>query len=249
MEYMFLGGTPYLQDRIYDIAKISRALKSCLLDLKKFYAELPASPSRDTENPPSVFPHFRNFEANGTPFEIKYSAYLAPNHSEKAVFKASIQRDGEEHPVVVKFTPTYCAAAHRIAHRQNCAPKLWFCEQVPAVGGLVVVVMDLVDGKSLEEKSTASKEVVEQLRRTLAALHSQNYVYGDLRRPNVVVFTDKNGGDCAKLVDFDWGGEEGVVRYPADINTEIPWHSDVCPGALIRREHDEFMLQCLENGK
>jgi len=41
---------------------------------------------------------------------------------------------------------------------------------------------------------------------------------------------------------------EGVVVYPAEIDMEIGWHAEVCPGGPIRREHDEFMLQRLENG-
>ncbi len=253
VEYMFLGGTPYLNDRIYDVAKVLRVLKSCLLDLRRFYTELPPPnpPSPSTGRPitPSVFPHFRNFEVNGEQFEINYLSRLAPQHSEKAVFKASIQHAGQERKVVVKFTPTYCLAAHEIAHKENCAPRLWFCGKVATVGGLFVVVMDFVEGRTLRAKSTisVSQRIVGQLGQTLAVLHGQNYVYGDLRGPNVVVLLDKNGDEFAKLLDFDWGGE-GVVVYPADINMEIGWHAQVCPGGLIRREHDEFMLQRLGNG-
>ncbi len=112
--------------------------------------------------------------------------------------------------------------------------------------GLFVIVMDFVEGRTLHAKSTVSQKIVGQLRwQTLAALHRQNHVYGDLRGPNVVVSVDKNGDEFAKLLDFDWG-EEGVAVYPADINMEIGWHSDVFPGGHIRHEHDEFMLQCLE---
>jgi hypothetical protein len=176
-------------------------------------------------------------------------ARLAPRHSEKAVFKASIQHAGQERKVVVKFTPTYCAAAHEIAYKENRAPKLWFCEKVATVGiGLFVVVMDFVDGRTLHAKSTVLQKVIGQLGKTLAALRRQNHVYGDLRGPNIVVFVDENGDESVKLIDFDWGGEERVVVYPADINTEIGWHSEVCPGGLIHHNHDEFMLQCLANG-
>ena len=46
------------------------------------------------------------------------------------------------------------------------------------------------------------------------------------------------------LLDFDWGGEEGKVYYPADINMQLTWHDDVEPGTLIRHEHHLFMLRC-----
>src|SRR5260221_11343744 len=125
MEYVFLGGTPYLNDRIYDIAKILRVLKSCLLDLRRFYVELsppkPSSPSMPQPIISSAFPHFRNFEAKGEHFEINYFARLAPGHSEKAAFKASIHHASQESKLVSKFTPTYSAAAHKIANSASCA--------------------------------------------------------------------------------------------------------------------------------
>jgi hypothetical protein len=38
------------------------------------------------------------------------------------------------------------------------------------------------------------------------------------------------------------GGLEEEDVYPADINMQLTWH-DVEPGALIRHEHDAFMLE------
>jgi tRNA A-37 threonylcarbamoyl transferase component Bud32 len=105
--------------------------------------------------------------------------------------------------------------------------------------------MDFVEGKPLDDGSTLSKVAHAQLKATLAKLHEQNQVYGDLRGPNIVVVVDENGVEHVMLLDFDWGGEEGVVLYPADINLEIDWHEEVAPGVQIRRTHDQFMLQHL----
>ena len=57
-----------------------------------------------------------------------------------------------------------------------------------------------------------NKAHIDQLREALAKLQDEDYVYGDLRGPNVLIATDG-----LKFIDFDWCGEEGTVRYPADI--------------------------------
>jgi hypothetical protein len=61
--------------------------------------------------------------------------------------------------------------------------------------------------------------VIEDVRKAISILHEKNIVFGDLRRPNVLVKrVIKSGGDgggtwCAKLCDFDWTGKEGQGRY------------------------------------
>lgn len=147
--------------------------------------------------------------------------------------------------MVVKFTPTYCAAAHKIAYKEGCALKLWFCEEVVTVG-LFVVVMDFVKGQTLHAKSTVSQKVIGQLRQTLAVLHRQNHVYGDLRGPNIVVSVDKNGNEFAKLLDFDWGGGGGC-GIPCGYQHGDRLAFRCFSWRHIHYEHDEFMLQCLEN--
>jgi hypothetical protein len=263
-EYYFLGGTPHLNSRLYEIARVLKTLKLCLNELKTFYGKLlppaptllpsggrnqsmnprslPGTPSRKIQGP-SLFPHFCRFTANGKDFELKYVTRLVPHHSEKAVFKATLQQDGQTHPVVVKFTPTYCARAHEVAFEMGSAPKLWFCEVAESVG-MFVVVMDFVEGRRVDnDKPRLPKEVLGPLQSTISALHNAKLVHGDLRGPNVIVSEGK-GGKRTMLLDFDWAGEEGEVFYPADINMQLTWHGDVKPGALIKREHDIFMLEC-----
>jgi len=46
-------------------------------------------------------------------------------------------------------------------------------------------------------------------------IHSNQLVFGDLRRPNILV-----GNDIAMLVDFDWCGKSGEGRYPSEINRD-----------------------------
>lgn len=49
------------------------------------------------------------------------------------------------------------------------------------------------------------------LRATLAALHHANLVHGDIRDANVLVKED--GGEGFMVLDFDWAGVMGEVRY------------------------------------
>ena len=58
---------------------------------------------------------------------------IAATTIDKAVFKATFQQDGQDHTVIVKFTPKYCARGHEIAGSMDSAPKLWFCEVVEAL--------------------------------------------------------------------------------------------------------------------
>ena len=133
--------------------------------------------------------------------------------------------------VIVKFTATYCACAHRVAHGMDSAPKLWFCDVVESVG-MFGVVMEFVEGRRVDDdKPHLPEKVLEPLRGAISVLHDVGLVHGDLRGPNVIV-SEGSGGKHAMLLDFDWGGKEGDVFYPVDINMQLTWHDDVKPGTL-----------------
>lgn len=72
----------------------------------------------------------------------------------------------------------------------------------------------------------------------VAKFHSENYVHGDLREPNILI--DSSGQLLA--IDFDWAGKQGTVVYPVTINDEITWPVGVEGGEKIRKEHDQEML-------
>lgn len=51
-----------------------------------------------------------------------------------------------------------------------------------------------------------------ELRTAAKTLHGESYVHGDIREPKVLITTSGS-----KVIDFNWCGEEGAARYPADI--------------------------------
>ncbi len=98
----------------------------------------------------------------------------------------------------------------------DSAPKLWFCDVVESVG-MFVVVMEFVEGRRVDDdKPHLPEKVLEPLQGAISALHDVGLVHGDLRGPNVIV-SEGSGGKRTMLLDFDWGGKEGDVFYPADI--------------------------------
>ena len=50
------------------------------------------------------------------------------------------------------------------------------------------------------------------------------------------------------LVDFDWCALDGQGRYPHTINgdSSCGWHSDVGPGVVMRKEHDNYLYARLQ---
>lgn len=68
-------------------------------------------------------------------------------------------------------------------------------------------------------------------------LHGSDYVFGDLRPPNVVFSWGK-----AFLVDFDWAGKYGEAFYPTELEEGI---TEYCEGrelGIIEKEHDLALL-------
>jgi serine/threonine protein kinase len=111
-------------------------------------------------------------------------------------------------------------------------------EELP--GGWLMVIMDLLDESWVP---LVNKEhwdgVKERLHAAISALHQMKMVHGDIRATNVMV---KKSGLEFMLVDFDWGGLEGLVRYPRHVNKAVGRPDDAEDGELIRTEHDDFML-------
>ena len=204
---------------------------------------------------PLLPPHFTRFitmdEENVT---LEYTDRLSKEYSRKAVFTARAEdMAGSVTTVVVKFTATYNQDAHIRLAQEGLAPKLWFCERVADVGGLYVVVMDYMEYKSCDDmgKTETLREdypgAIQSLRQAIHLLHEDGLVFGDLREPNVLV--RGSGTDAsAMLIDFDWCGKEGEVRYPCEINLDreaIQWHKDVYRDGYMKKEHDEWMFEIL----
>ena len=156
--------------------------------------------------------------------------------------------------VLVKFCESYGETAHRILAAAGLAPELRYCSQI--VVDAFMVMMDLIDGPDAHQKfkhSDLPPTVLEDIQNALKKLHEAGLVFGDMRRPNIMLVKSWEAYDededefvegewHGQLVDFNWSGPVGKARYPSMLNGIITWASGIEPGGLIEMRHDEDML-------
>ncbi|CUA78246.1 hypothetical protein RSOLAG22IIIB_13026 [Rhizoctonia solani] len=123
--------------------------------------------------------------------------YYTPLIQRRPVYEA-ITKDN--HTAVVKFAQSYNFKAHKLLADRSLAPKL-LSRDVERVGGeLLMVVMEL-SSTSLDNYLEAHPklgpselyQVQADIEMALSILHENNLVFGDLRRPNVLVIEDSDG--------------------------------------------------------
>ncbi|KAH9917656.1 uncharacterized protein BXZ73DRAFT_105479 [Epithele typhae] len=147
--------------------------------------------------------------------------------------------------VLVKFTERYNIKAHEMLIDPGLAPPVHHFARI--VGGYVIVMEyvppelghDLNDGKPNGTR--------EEVARALGILHDAGIVFGDLREQNVLHIPATDNGDPARtwLIDFDWAGEAGVTEYPPRMNPGVAWAAGMVPGAPMKIECDNEMLEIL----
>lgn len=256
-DYIFLGGS-YVQSRVSHTAKVFRALAIGIKTLSAFYTGIAGLhiSNDSTTVAQHLLPHMTTFTGPMSP--IRYLNRLLPiqEYPERAIFQAERVLDG--HPLVVKFIESirYAENAHKLLAEQGLAPRLHYCASVS--GGLVMVVMDLVDGEDAHARYISHNQrlpdsVLNDVKRAVDIFHANNFVFGDLRAVNIMVVKDpeKMEGPTSRgmLIDFDWCGEDGISTYPSVLNDtgDIEWHSDTVRGGVMRREHDLHMLKKMAN--
>jgi serine/threonine protein kinase len=252
-DYIWLGAFPLDTSQLLSVAHLFVALAAGLQTLDEFFRTIPLFPSKSPLST-RLFPHICSYSrTEGVRIQFRYVAKLAGNSPDKAIFKA--QRQGDKQYVVVKFVERYNAEAHRILTERNLAPELLYVGKVSQppsqfhsmVRTLLMVVMEFLSGSTAQDvfyKAPLPSPVFKDVWAAIKILHERDIVFGDLRRPNIMVLKAS-----AKLVDFDWCGKDGEAKYPVNLNDlgDISWHPDVQRGSTMRKEHDLFMLRTLHN--
>jgi hypothetical protein len=218
---------PYNHHRMLNVARLFLALRESLQELDTFYKGI------RHQMPSVLWPSICAYDG----VQFKYLERLLPECLSKAVFKALTLPNSEM--IVVKFTDLYNAKAHRLLADNRLAPRLRYFsgddKGFKKPGGLEMVVMDFIPESP---NAQLSREGREDISRALALLHEEDYVFGDLRLPNILNL--ENGH--AMLVDFDWSGPAEKVFYPMGLNEKIEWPASCGAGTPIRKKDDLFML-------
>ena len=175
---------------------------------------------------------------------MTYTAKLSEDRT-KLIWKATDSVSGTT--VVVKFVETYCEEAHKLCAKSGWAPKLYGVHNIP--GGYKVVIMEYINGTSLDlfprlrDSTTDSEAVYADVEGAIKQLHKEEFVFADLRLPNILVIRKVNGNFGAMLVDFDWCGKRMKDRYPRSMNSELEWPENVKPGVFLHYRDDDVWLK------
>jgi serine/threonine protein kinase len=237
-------------DKVKRIARLFFSLHRALQRLNKFYSNLDLDLDL-TQPEQRFFPYIRKYKSNGANISFTYICELSDHN--RTIWKA--KRDDNGGLIVVKFTPEYCIEAHKLLQDCGFAPKLIYYspdDEMEKFGGFRMIIMEYIDGISLAEgsiknaiKPNSLQLIYVDLKYAIEVLHDNNYVFADLRAPNVMIF-DEDDDQHAMLIDFDWCGKHNVDKYPSSMNKELPWPTGAEPGALLKKEHDLYWLNLLD---
>ncbi len=127
--------------------------------------------------------------------------------------------------------------------------------------GQAFIIMDFVDGKSLEqilrEQPLSPERAVDifvQICEALSHAHERNIVHRDLKPSNVMLTTDKNGFDVIKVVDFgiaklltnDDGTTMNNLTQTGDVfGSPLYMSPEQCSGKKLDSRSDIYSLGCL----
>ncbi|KAH9027358.1 hypothetical protein EDB84DRAFT_311712 [Lactarius hengduanensis] len=244
--YIYLGGNPYAQESILHMARVFAAVSQAFLDLKRFYQDLKLG---RTPQLCRLFPSPTYFADKMPKTKLTFSSRFKPEGRESGNYQQSLFRATYgNRGVLVKFCQRYHGDAHHLVAAAHYAPELFFCDRIQ--GGVTMVIMKFIAGQNAHYHRFKDRElppdILDDVNSAVRVLHDAGIVFGDLRRPNIVIDTTGDR-DRALLVDFEWAGQDGQARYPALLNDtgQITWATGVKRHGIMRKEHDIEMIEYL----
>lgn len=238
-DFIFCGDRPIdYGTKLLVLTRLFAALSNAYDLLKNYYETLEFKiQNQEISINSSLFPYRSTYSFNNSVVTFTYFGLL---QTDKLVWAAQTSQNDS---IIIKFTHQYCSDAHRLLAEAGFAPKLYYADKEDSALEMVVMqhIKDAVFLSEVPEFYRA--QIHSQIRQALKLLHDNDFVFGDLRPPNILVTDDYQK---VMLIDFDWSGKQGVARYPAGgVNQEHAWPAGVEANGLIEKEHDLRWLQTL----
>ncbi|KAF8125061.1 hypothetical protein K438DRAFT_1648882 [Mycena galopus ATCC 62051] len=233
-------------------ARVIAALRRASSDLSKRYPELVQDKTRQPE-----YPYPRNFPVAGSMATLAYR----DSRPGKLVFRADWTPGPGQKPEAcyVKFTLRHNEKLYDLALGYNLAPPLihfqrvheWFMIVTKDMSKDYTTIAELNDAMHVDEAPQGNIErdpenVMTRVTTALQNLHRAGFVHGNVRDVNVLVRNAMSDGSAdIILVDWDWAGKEGDVKYPANLNPAVPRGPGAVAGEPILQSHDIDMVRRL----
>lgn len=219
------------------------ALKRGINHLRRYY-EVDIL-GTDVTLPDPALPHpTQYFSLHDNQTKCKF-AYVS-SVPDKLIFFGKTDKNED---ICIKFVRSYSKDAHLLLASTGHAPVLRGFESVP--GGWFMVVMDVLDESSyrrfdhLHPRPEHHKSLIE----IVGSLHQKGFVHGDLRDTNLWI---KESSKLPlefnfMLIDFDWSGVIGAVRYPMNVyeGRDLRRPKGAYDGEFILAEHDVGMVDIM----
>ena len=156
----------------------------------------------------------------------------------------SRKSNDQYHDVFIKLLPEgYGWKLHDLLAKHKLAPQLLWCGEV-LKGRMMAVIKTLHHVHTPQHLDTSDINVIEMtICKAMTTLHKRKFIHSDLCLPNMLI--GKQGH--AYLIDFNWLGREGIVKYLRALNDQITWAAPVnkLRRLCIMRKHDEAMLELM----
>lgn len=236
------------------LARHLSALKKGVDSLVARFSGSPSAGSSPGLSPPLRLPPRNNYRL--FPYPTTFIPLLGPSKGEQVEF--SYTKDVGDNTLIftgqtknmgqiwIKFVRRYGKEVHQWCLERGLAPKLLGFEKL--AGGWLMVVMEHLDEPWVHLSNTdnpwSHAELKGPIQAVITQLHEEGcMVHGDIRETNIMV--KKTGGSDFMLVDFDWAGRIGEVKYPKFLSPDPaigrPAAAEDCTPILP--EHDDHMLQ------
>lgn len=242
-DFIWVGLDATLNEPHYKRAtRVMHSLRTDVGKLREYYIGLKVTADVPNELHPSYFPSIHAYtDEKDKIIEFKY---IQPLEIESTCVTFLARNTNTRKSVVVKFVQRYGEEAHRLLAKENLAPQLFYYGRVgvlegdPSYGHLRMVVMEYIDGETLDKAKRIPPATRYRIRHALDVLHNRGYVFGDLRKPNIMITKNEE----VKLIDFDWAGLHMESRYPLLISPNLPWPAGVEALSMMDTWHDDDML-------